>query len=484
MQANRAVLLTILLIPEMLWSQQPSTGSAAREWTSTDGKKLTASYLGIQGESIVLKLANGKVSFVPASRFSVEDNSFIRANRFDYREAWQAWPPSSMAAMPLVPVTGDKSDTTHPGAFIYKTPHFRFISEVNLGTTLMKDLARVFELTYHLHSVSPLGTLAEPENGLFDAKLYGKRESYTTAGGPPDTAGVYLLKEKLFLAPLDLMGVREGSAGWRKDSNYYDLSTIIHELTHMLTHGMLNNLPTWVNEGYAEYISNIPMERNAFMTGDDTIRDGVLDVLIKESDKLSGARKPRVGVLSRADHINFIKSGARPDLFKVESVLTMSDARWATGVNPVPGGIRSFGTPSEDRLRLPRLYRTAHLIIYYFIQIEGEKGVRKIRRFLEVNQKNMSRYHQYLEDFKTYETEMQAFLELPGVTKLDDHQIRYPSNLTPPKPPVAPFTDPDALKMGGIGELLDGETAGVVGARIEAALVKDLGVNFQFRPVP
>ena len=131
-----------------------------------------------------------------------------------------------------------------------------------------------------------------------------------------------------------------------------------------------------------------------------------------------------------------------------------------------------------------KLYRTAHLILYYFIQIEGEKGVVKFRRFLEENQKNMSRYHQYLEDFKTYDTEMQAFLKLPGVAKLDNNQIRYPSSLTPPKPPVAPFTDPDALKMGGIGQLLDGETAEVVGARIEAALVKDLGVNFQFRPVP
>ncbi len=481
------MVLALLLGSGLAWSQNPQAAdpkSPSREWTSTDGRKITATYLGVRQDEVALKLQNGKTTFVPTSRFSAEDNSYIRENLFDFREAWQAWPPKSRDTMALVPVNADKGDTKYPGAYVYKTPHFRFIADVNLGTALMKDLARVFELTYQLHSVSPLGTLAEPENnGLFDARLFGKTADYKTAGGPESTAGVYLLNEKVFLAPLDLMGVREGSNGWRKDSDDYDLSTIIHELTHLLTHGMLDNLPTWVNEGYAEYIASIPMERNAFMTGDDKIRDGVLDALITYSDKISGARKVRTGVLSRAEHIKFSNQEKGPTLFKVADVLTMNDVQWATGTRTPPSpdtGSPPAKPPSTDGLRLPKLYRTAHLIIYYFIQIEGEAGVRKIRRFLEENQKSMSRYQQYLEDFKSYDTGMQEFLMLPGVTKLDDGRIQYPSNLKPPVAPIAPFTDPDSLKLGGIDALLEGESASVVGARIEEAVIEDLGVKFQF----
>lgn len=61
-------------------------------------------------------------------------------------------------------------------------------------------------------------------------------------------------KDKVSLAPLDLMGVQPGPTGWRKGSQAdYDPSTMVHELTHMLTHDMLDILPLWVNEGYAEY---------------------------------------------------------------------------------------------------------------------------------------------------------------------------------------------------------------------------------------
>jgi hypothetical protein len=123
---------------------------------------------------------------------------------------------------------------------------------------------------------------------------------------------------------------------------------------------------------------------------------------------------------------------------------------------------------------MTRLYRTAHLIIYYFIQIEGEKGVMKIRKFLEENQKIMSRYNLYV----------QAFMKLPGVIKLDDGRIQYPSTLNPPVAPPEPFTDPNSLKLGGLSALLDGESADVVGARIQEALIKDLGVKFFFLDVP
>ncbi len=55
-------------------------------------EKITAEFLGVQNSKVVLKLPNGKVSFIPILNLSPGDNSFIRTNGFEYFAPWQAWP--------------------------------------------------------------------------------------------------------------------------------------------------------------------------------------------------------------------------------------------------------------------------------------------------------------------------------------------------------------------------------------------------------
>lgn len=456
--------------------------SATREWTSVDGKKLTAEYLGVQGTDVVLKLAGGKISQVPLSRLSPGDNAFTRENPLVHYPAWNEWPPDADAALQNVPLEDRPGEG---GTFVYTTPHFRFISNVNLGPALMKDLARVFELTHHLHSRSPFGILAQPADGLFNAKLFGEVPDYRKAGGQPNTAGIYLLREKVFMAPLDLMGVRAGSTGWRKEAGEYDVSTIIHELTHMLTHDMLESLPLWVNEGYAEYISNIPLEKGSFQTSKDKIREGLLDMLVRQNGIESAGSRRVVGM---GERIKLQKGNGGPPLRKVASVLGMTNDEWLTGIPPGgPAPVRGagplggrFSTDERERLRLPILYRTSHLVLYYFLQIEGEKGVLRIRRFLDENRKYMASYRKYRGEFEAYEAKMEEFLKLPGVTRNADGRVQYPSGLEFPIAPEAPFTDPNQLRLGGIEALLAGESPAVLGAKIEEALRQDLGVKLRF----
>ena len=474
------------------WSQQQAAGQPGpntREWTSLDGTKITADYLGVQGEStVVLKLANGKISFVPLAKLSVNDNFFVGHNRIGYYPPWRGWPRDAGLSSAGLSVNEVHAES---GSFIYTTQHFRFDCDVNLGTQLMKDLARVFELTYDLDSKSPFGILAKPRSQWFEAKLLGTLGDYIKAGGRPNSAGIYLIKDKVFMAPLQLMGVRAGSAGWRKESEIYDPSTIVHELTHMLTHDMLVNLPTWMNEGYAEYISNIPIENKEFKTSGEKIREGVRDMFVRQHEMEHTSPGRKLNKLDKAARIAYLKSDSLPALFKVEKVLRMSNEEWATGRKPqppviaaaptrkstpepvVPGGITIHETApivvtgtrimpiSEpvDPNRMPRLYHTAHLIIYYFIQLEGEKGVVKLQRFLDENRSNLARCRKFEEDFKTYERDMADFMKRPGVTNLGDGRFRYPANLQPPKAPQPPFTDPNMLTLGGLPMLLGGETA-------------------------
>jgi hypothetical protein len=480
----------IMIGSSLGWGQQAPAGHAAprvRQWTSDDGKKITAEYLGVQDSNVVIKLPGGKISRIPLEKLARDDQAFVRNDALQYHAPWRAWPAESEVGIVNVMVSEEPGED---GTVVYTTPHFRFRSTVNLGAVLIKELARVFELTHYLHSKSPFGILAKPANGLFDARLFGTSAQYRQAGGLPGTAGIYLHKERIFLAPLDQMGLRPGggTTGWRK-SAYYDPANMIHELTHMLTHDMLDNLPTWASEGYAEYISHIPLEKGAFKTGNDRIRQGIRERFIREYEQGLSARPARRGQLSPADGIKLLKSGNLPALYKVEKVLMMTDQEWATGMPPArppqtQGPLQASRNPppaSQDHARMQRLYRTAHLILYYFIQIEGEKGVAKIRRFLDGNRQHFADYQQYLADYRNYLARIQAFMNLPGVSKLADGRVRYPANLRPPTEPQAPFTDPNMLKLGGIDALLDGESAAVVGARIETALIEDLGAKLIFQ---
>lgn len=468
------VCLALLLVADAGGAEPTPAGPAkpvVRQWTSTGGKALTAEYLGVQGVNVVLKLPDGKITPIPLFKLSEADNTFVSANSFTYQEPWQAWPAESHLAIPTVEV---KESPGERGFFVYTTAHFRFRSDVNLGTTLMKDLARVFELTYQLHTKSPFGILAKPENNLFEARLFGNKNDYYTSGAPPRTAGVYILKDRQFLAPLDMMGVVPGSAGWRKASGAaYDPSTIVHELTHMLTHDMLNNLPTWMNEGYAEYIEYIPLEGWSFKVSKDKIKQGMLDSFVSKYEKRISSGRKEVVKLKGTERKDFLKSNKIPKLFSVSKVLALTDKDW------VAAGSSGL-TPPGELSNMQRLYLTAHAIFYYYIQIEGEKGVAKIRRCIELNRRQVARYNEYLDDFKEYQQQIEEFCKLPGVTKLPDGRIQYPTNLTLPTAPKPPFTDPNTLKQSGLAALLDGESAEVVGQRIEDALRDDLKINLRF----
>jgi hypothetical protein len=473
--------------------QQPASPSKpmVRQWTNTGGKALTAEYLGVQGVNVMLKMPDGKITPIPLFKLSDADNAYVKQNTFEYHVAWQAWPANAQVSIPTVEVRESPGDA---GGFVYTTPHFRFRSNVNLGTSLMKDLAKVFELTYQLHSNSPFGILAKPEDALFEARLFGSQQEYRAAGGPVNTSGVYILKEKKFLAPLDMMGVKASSAGWRKASAAeYDPSTIVHELTHMLTHDMLDTLPLWLNEGYAEYIENIPLENGAFKVSKDKIKQGVLESFVAKYEKQSSHGRSVVVKLKGAERKDFLKSGKLLPLFHVAKVMTMPDPEWVTGQrsgvagpSPRPGPRPGFSpipidmSGTSDSRRLPKLYQTAHLILYYYIQIEGEKGVTKIRRFLDANRRQFARYQEYLDDYQIFQGQLKEFMKLPGVTKLADGRIQFPSSLPAPKEPAPPFADPNMVKYGGLEALLDGETVSVVGTRIEEALKQDLGLDLSF----
>ncbi len=447
-------------------------GTGPREWSNTEGRKIVAEYLGVRSDSVMVRMEGGKIVPIPLAKLSETDKAFVRDHPMGYREAWKGWPGEvRVSTNVVVTETAAKKDE-----YVYQTQNFRFHVDGNLGAPLMKDLAQVFELTHALHLKSPFGLLAKPEGDRFEASLFGTSQTYRAQGGPRETAGVYLPKKKVFLAPLDLMGVKVDSSVWRRiPRSRHDSTTVIHELTHMLTHEMLLTLPVWVNEGYAEYIANIPVEGNAFQTGRDKIREGVIESFVLDYEKWFTGRNGRIPKIGPADKSKFLRENL-PDLPPLSTVLGVTDKSWhAAGA----GGSAYAGSKYQYSDMMSQ-YRTAHLIIYHFLHLDGGDGISKLCRYVERRRRTFSEIEAYRADFAEYERKMEEFVKLPGVRQLDDGRFSHPANLTPPKAPEATFGTEETIDSSGMEILLAGETPEALGGKIEEALRNDLGLPLKF----
>jgi hypothetical protein len=54
----------VIIANGQMTGQQPAVVPTAREWTNTEGRKISADYLGTQGLNVVLRKADGKTVFI------------------------------------------------------------------------------------------------------------------------------------------------------------------------------------------------------------------------------------------------------------------------------------------------------------------------------------------------------------------------------------------------------------------------------------
>lgn len=227
-----------------------------RTWTSTDGRTLRAKLLAARDGQGSFALENGTVATVPIDRLVEDDRRFIRE--------WEAVSEYfNLGYEPSRSVTGLVEADLFDGAFakegrVHETRNFRFECDAVLSQEVVKDFSRLFEATYLAVLSHPLAlALANPEGGKFPVKLFSRDADYHAAGGSPDAAGVYLIKDRVMLVPLSSLGLAEGGKGWRK-SRDFDPRTLIHETTHALTHQWLAHAPMWFVEGFADLVAAIP----------------------------------------------------------------------------------------------------------------------------------------------------------------------------------------------------------------------------------
>lgn len=426
------LLFAVFFLAGSALAQLP-TYDPPRAWTLANGQTVQASVTGYDGKVILFRLANGQ-------RWQTTPDQVSPADR-EYLADWEKRQPISATMPDMVEAPASSldfqivSEDEAAGKFVYRTKHFEFESQGKFTGSLLKEVGRNFEATYELVKALPWGIEPEPAEGeYFRARLFRTVEDYHAAGGLPGSGGVYRRKEGIFLVPFSSIGLKVVGKSYAKNEDNYDTHTLVHELTHEMMHGWLDVLPQWVIEGTAEYTSMLPLRAGRF----------------RVSSAKSGLK----------DYLDYLKRTSRgvPEPYPIGELFTMSNKTW----NEILG--------SDPRMT-GRLYFTAYLLVYYFMELDG-KGDRQLflRYFREVGEMQRA-----VTDFRHAVAELRR---QPGVEELPDGKLRVPQGVATPQVPEI-FTSPEALEayhQRTLAILLNGRTEEQLMNEIKSAYAR-LGVK-------
>lgn len=95
--------------------------------------------------------------------------------------------------------------------YIYASPHYEFICDGKLNTSVVKRFSLLFEATNQVCRELPLGMIKPLREERHKIHLFETREASTAKGGPPDSAGVCISRggEDDILIPLTSLGVKK-----------------------------------------------------------------------------------------------------------------------------------------------------------------------------------------------------------------------------------------------------------------------------------
>jgi hypothetical protein len=250
----------------------------ARTWTDVQGRRIDGDLVSSNETNVTLKLSGGKEASIPLARLSAEDQKFVSEQATsggvmaDKKNTTQdtalnfsePWPDNvSFDEDPQVEIVSEDKDAKR---FVYESASFRFVCDVRLSKQVVKGFAVMFESTFGYCRTLPLAISGGVKtDGKFQIQLFEEKDTYIKAGGPPDTAGVFIGGKHLVMVPLTSLGVKAVGSGYMLDRDVSN-RTLIHELTHQLTPRpyFSPGAMGWFTEGIAEYVAATPYRLGRF----------------------------------------------------------------------------------------------------------------------------------------------------------------------------------------------------------------------------
>lgn len=257
-----------------------------RTWTDAQSRKVEASLIRIEGESAVLKLADGREIPFPLTKLSEADRKYVEDNRALTPTAKELAPSTKVATEN--PDVSKKLNFSDPWPetirfsedpeistveedpvkkhFIYESANYRYVCDVRLAKSVVKGFAVMFEATHLYCRTMPLAINGGvKKDGKHLILLFEKFDDYVKAGGPPSSAGVFMGGRGVVMVPLGSLGVKPVGSGYMLDRDKSS-KTLPHELAHQLTPDVYYDKGSmgWFTEGIAEYVAVTPYRSGTY----------------------------------------------------------------------------------------------------------------------------------------------------------------------------------------------------------------------------
>ncbi len=332
---------------------------ATHTFRDTQGQILQADFISADAENVTVRRSSDfRIFKIPLTTLSEEDREFVKTQFAEKSALEKVKSPQpkeieNSSKKTLIPKTVSIRDyeaevideDTKTGRFAYKSNHFEFHSNVKLAKGVIKDFSAIFENT--LSAVDQFPIKLNPvfaKEKLYQTQLFETKEQYYADGGLAGSGGSYFPEKKKILIPLSSLGVKKASSTYVVDKSKEDNDTLIHEITHQVMHQWLGKLPIWMAEGFAEYFSNIPYERNTFYFYKFKLKDA-------------------------------LKSPAK--LRSFATILSLDYQQWSEDL---------ASNPKTSHLN----YQSAWIYIVYFISMDGEGDGALLNNYLRALENGVS----------------------------------------------------------------------------------------------
>jgi len=419
----RRLVAGVLCCVSLGWTAQGGDAPEDRLWTSREGRKLEGRMMGLGDGDVEVRLVNGgKLVRIQLAVLSDADQAYVTGWRdLGFGIKVERWPQE---LRPMLNFTARELERGDAGEWVYGTPNYRYICDVPLAASLIKEYALAFEGTYYAIKNLPLQLDPRPPgDGQFVVRLFRNREDYIKEGGPKGSSGVYMVRTREILVPMDSLGVRTVGRRVAIDHRAYDAGTLVHEITHQVMHDWLEVLPVWFVEGIAEYMAAVPFDDARF-----------------------DFRRMNEGILGYLETAYQVKRGTKEavplDMVVPEDLMALTHQQWASALS----------NPESASLN----YRSALLLVYYLIHLDGKGDGSSIVAYLRqawTKQGEMQHFvREYNEAVNRYNTSLASYND--SVRRYNQELVDFRANVESYNKKVRVFND--QLKRGvAEGELID-----------------------------
>ena len=159
----------------------------------------------------------------------------------------QDWPRSHAPDSPKI-----ESIASPDALHRYTTDNYRIQSSEPLNQAFLINFSQTAESVPRVLKLLPLPLYAPPPGEKPLLVITSNEEAYVKAGGARGTAGYYSGRLARVLIQWEHFRAKPENNGLIPKA---DFDLIVHELTHLGMHQLLDTSPPWLSEGIAEYLA-------------------------------------------------------------------------------------------------------------------------------------------------------------------------------------------------------------------------------------